>query len=258
MTKLYRSDSNVETLSDEPTSFLDALEDSVRDRVLVLDAEWNTLGKKTIEMMHRMGQIFREMKELLPHGNYMAWVRSRGSSISTASAWANVALYFESSQLENFEPSAARLLAAPSLPNEARKAAIELSRQRRINMQVAIELRDRYLPKIERSKREDLILSDPASLERIRRNPHLEVGRRLQNIRSDRDMSQEDLSDMINEILINVGAIGLPICGQSAISKVEAGVRSLSFLEGMAAAKVLGVDPEVLAPWNSGRYDWRT
>lgn len=245
--------------TEELTSYLDGLSASVQEQILELDIEWNELGKKTMQMMYRMGQICREAKELLPHGNYEKWLRSRGANRATASAWANVVLYFQLSQLENFEPSAARMLAAPSLPDALREEAIELAQQleppRKIGMREAFALRERYIP--ERTRREELVLSDPESLQKVKFNPHRLVGLRVQRIRSDRDMSQEDLSNRINQILLTVGAIGLPICGQSAISKVEAGVRSLSFLEGMAAAKVLKVAPDVFAPWNSGRYDWR-
>lgn len=83
----------------------------------------------------------------------------------------------------------------------------------------------------------------------ILRNPNSEIGDRARRIREDRDLSLLLLSDMMSAILIAYGAIGLPKYNQTALSLVESGRRSLSFLEGLSMCAVLRVDPMALAPW---------
>lgn len=79
-------------------------------------------------------------------------------------------------------------------------------------------------------------------------NPHLVVGEKLKEVREDRDISQEELILRVNKQLMLVGAIQLPIC-QSAISVIENGKRSLSLLEALATAQVLGISVYEFSPW---------
>lgn len=79
-------------------------------------------------------------------------------------------------------------------------------------------------------------------------NPHLVVGEKLKETREDRDISQEELILRVNKQLMLVGAIQLPLC-QSAISVIENGKRSLSLLEALATAQVLGISVYEFSPW---------
>lgn len=92
---------------------------------------------------------------------------------------------------------------------------------------------------------------------KIRFNPNHYVGRMLFCVRRDRDFSQQELVDKTNSLLHSAGAIGLPICGQSAVAKMEAGYRGVSYLEGIAIARVLGVPATVFAPWEDSSYDYK-
>lgn len=86
-----------------------------------------------------------------------------------------------------------------------------------------------------------------------RLNPHIVVGDRIRQIREDRELYQRDVADRMNRLLIANGAIGLPKYEQCALSNVERGNRSLSFLEGLALCESLGIHPFALAPWNDMR-----
>lgn len=94
-----------------------------------------------------------------------------------------------------------------------------------------------------------LFRSDDLDPVTTRMNPNVFVGRTLREHREDRDITQWDLMLATNEILIKFGALGFPICGQCTLSRIESGGRSLSLLEGLAIAEILGVHPTVFAPW---------
>lgn len=241
-------------------SYLEGVEQACRDRVIELNKEWIGLEQKAMQQMYRLGQICEEVKRLLPHGHYLTWLRTRGIGESTANSWVNIVEKFELNELDNFVPTAAVKLASPSLPETAREEARNLAASgTQVSTKVAIEIAERYLypmyspehePKTEEYQTED------ASRDR-RINPNRIVGTRFSNIRTDRDMSQKDVADKVNELLLSVGAVGFPLNGQDVIAKIEAGQRSLSLLEGLAAASVMRVSPSVFAPWEDGRYDYR-
>lgn len=88
-------------------------------------------------------------------------------------------------------------------------------------------------------------------------NPNIVIGERLRSHREDLDMTQWDVTLAINEILIQAGALGLPICGACTWSRIERGERSLTLLEGLAVSRILGIDAKILAPWNQSMItDW--
>ncbi|HEY9643071.1 MAG TPA: helix-turn-helix transcriptional regulator [Coleofasciculaceae cyanobacterium] len=70
-------------------------------------------------------------------------------------------------------------------------------------------------------------------------------------------MTQSQLSDALSEVLLALGAIGLPSDGQAIISKIETGLRSMSGFELLAIALILEVPPDVFAPWHDGSYEYR-
>jgi len=99
--------------------------------------------------------------------------------------------------------------------------------------------------------------SFPAQQLAERINPNNVIGNRLYKIREDRDMTQRQLANAMNDLLTRIGAIGLPVSDSSVIAKIENGDRSLSALEALVAAEVLRVPVTVFAPWNGGEYDYR-
>lgn len=124
--------------------YLSGLTSGIAAEVNALDQEFRALGRKTLEQMYHMGQIAVQMKTLLPKTNYKSWVKSVGDD-STLGAWANVAKQFDMTQIQSFVPSAARMLAAPSLPEAARREAIALSESGRVvDMKTAQQIRDRH------------------------------------------------------------------------------------------------------------------
>lgn len=126
------------------SDFLSGLEPEQAAEANLLDQEFRAIGRKTLEQMYRMGQINSRMKQLLPKGRYGKWVQSIGND-STLGAWSNVARRFELEELENFVPSAARILAAPTLPEAAREEAIELAQSGTVvDLKTAQEIRDRH------------------------------------------------------------------------------------------------------------------
>lgn len=68
------------------------------------------------------------MKEALPHGQFLPWLRAEfGWSERSAQNFMGVAEKFKSAKIADLpiQPSAAYLLAAPSVPDEAREKAVE-------------------------------------------------------------------------------------------------------------------------------------
>ena len=92
--------------------------DRIRERV-----------KKTVEDIIEIGNDLLAVKDALPHGQFVPWLQAEfGWAERTARNFMSVADQFGKSA--NFadlpiQPSAAYLLAAPSAPDEARKAALE-------------------------------------------------------------------------------------------------------------------------------------
>jgi transcriptional regulator with XRE-family HTH domain len=74
--------------------------------------------------------------------------------------------------------------------------------------------------------------------------PNKRVGQIIRNYRNDNDLSQRILAEEANKLLIKIGAAKIP--DKSAISRIESGERELKYLESLAIAKVLQVNPEEL------------
>jgi gas vesicle protein len=91
--------------------------DRIRERV-----------KKTVEDIIEVGNDLLGIKEALPHGQFLPWVKAEfGWSERTAQNFMSVAEQFKSAKIADLpiQPSAAYLLAAPSVPDEARQKAVE-------------------------------------------------------------------------------------------------------------------------------------
>lgn len=77
----------------------------------------------------RIGQFIREAKERLPHGTFIGWCESElpwgRTTVHRLARAAEVFGGVECSKLEQIEPSALYVLAAPSTPPEVRQKALE-------------------------------------------------------------------------------------------------------------------------------------
>jgi hypothetical protein len=84
--------------------------------------------RKTLEDLIEVGSDLLEVKEALPHGQFGAWLKAEfGWSERMAQNFMSVAERFKSAKFAELpiQPSAAYLLAAPAVPDEARQVAIE-------------------------------------------------------------------------------------------------------------------------------------
>jgi hypothetical protein len=75
-----------------------------------------------------VGNDLLAVKETLPHGQFLPWLKAEfGWSERTAQNFMSVAEQFKSAKIADLpiQPSAAYLLAAPSVPDEARQKAVE-------------------------------------------------------------------------------------------------------------------------------------
>jgi gas vesicle protein len=91
--------------------------DRIRERV-----------KKTVEDIIEVGNDLLSVKEALPHGQFLPWIKAEfGWSERTAQNFMSVAEQFKTAKIADLpiQPSAAYLLAAPSVPDEARQKAVE-------------------------------------------------------------------------------------------------------------------------------------
>jgi hypothetical protein len=84
--------------------------------------------KKTLEDLIEVGSDLLVVKEALPHGQFGAWLKAEfGWSERMAQNFMSVAERFKSANFAELpiQASAAYLLAAPAVPDEARQVAIE-------------------------------------------------------------------------------------------------------------------------------------
>jgi hypothetical protein len=84
--------------------------------------------RKTLEDLIEVGGDLLEVKEALPHGQFGAWLKAEfGWSERTAQNFMSVAERFKSAKFAELpiQPSAAYMLAAPAVPDEARQVAVE-------------------------------------------------------------------------------------------------------------------------------------
>jgi hypothetical protein len=84
--------------------------------------------KKTVEDIIEVGNDLLAVKEALPHGQFLPWLRAEfGWGERSAQNFMSVAEKFKSAKIADLpiQPSAAYFLAAPSVPDEARQKAVE-------------------------------------------------------------------------------------------------------------------------------------
>ena len=106
----------------------DLLETKVADKVRTSADRIRDRIKKTVEDIIEVGNDLLAVKEALPHGQFLPWIKAEfGWSERTAQNFMSVAEQFKSAKIADLpiQPSAAYLLAAPSVPDEAREKAVE-------------------------------------------------------------------------------------------------------------------------------------
>ncbi len=106
----------------------DLLETKVADKVRNAADRIRERIKKTVEDIIEVGNDLLAVKEALPHGQFLPWLRAEfGWSERSAQNFMSVAEKFKSAKIADLpiQPSAAYLLAAPSVPDEAREKAVE-------------------------------------------------------------------------------------------------------------------------------------
>ncbi len=106
----------------------DLLETKLADKVRSAADRIRERVKKTVEDIIEVGNDLLAVKEALPHGQFLPWLKAEfGWSERSAQNFMGVAEQFKSAKIADLpiQPSAAYLLAAPSVPNEAREKAVE-------------------------------------------------------------------------------------------------------------------------------------
>lgn len=98
--------------------------DKVRDTVVRIKER----VKKTVEDIIEVGKDLLNVRQQLEHGQFGTWLKAEfGWSERSAQNFMSVAEKFKSAKFADLpiQPSAAYLLAAPSVPDEARQKAVE-------------------------------------------------------------------------------------------------------------------------------------
>lgn len=106
----------------------DLLETKLADKVRTAADRIRERVKKTVEDIIEVGDDLLAVKEALPHGQFLPWLKAEfGWSERSAQNFMSVAEQFKSAKIAALpiQPSAAYLLAAPSVPDEAREKAVE-------------------------------------------------------------------------------------------------------------------------------------
>jgi hypothetical protein len=108
--------------------YYDLLESKIADKVRTAADRIRDRVKKAVEDIIEVGNDLLAVKEALPHGQFLPWLRSEfGWSERSAQNFMSVAEKFKSAKIADLsiQPSAAYFLAAPSIPDEARERAVE-------------------------------------------------------------------------------------------------------------------------------------
>jgi gas vesicle protein len=106
----------------------DQLETKLADKVRSAADRIRERIKRTVEDIVEVGHDLLAVKETLPHGQFLPWLKAEfGWSERSAQNFMSVAEQFKSAKIADLpiQPSAAYLLAAPSVPDEAREKAVE-------------------------------------------------------------------------------------------------------------------------------------
>lgn len=98
---------------------------------------------QTIESIVEIGSRLIEVKKSLKHGQYRQWLHSEFEmSIRTADNFTRVAQCFNDASFSELDiaKSALYLLAAPSVPDEAREEALNIAKNERVTQRKATEI----------------------------------------------------------------------------------------------------------------------
>jgi hypothetical protein len=117
---------------DEQTFDYDQLSPEARQGVQGAATKIRRLGKKTIENLIEIGRYLHEVNELLPHGQWGVWLQAEFAwSETSARRFMDIFMLFESANLANLPrlmtlaPSSVAELAAPSIPEVARREILD-------------------------------------------------------------------------------------------------------------------------------------
>lgn len=118
--------------------------------VLQQTSEIKGLFKQTVENILAIGQRLNEVKERLPHGQWLDWLKGEFDwTERTARNYRQVAQQFKSANFSELDIAASALyvLAAPSTSEEAREEALARAQAgERITVSSATDLRAKYTP----------------------------------------------------------------------------------------------------------------
>ncbi len=127
--------------------------------------------RNTLESAVKIGQELLAVKEALPHGQFLPWLQAEfGWAERTAYNFMSVAQRFELATIANLpiQPTAAYLLAGPSVPDEARQVAVEKAEAgEEINTKIATEI-VADTKKKQRPKRKKLVHANKLGLRLVK------------------------------------------------------------------------------------------
>jgi len=132
------------------------LDHDTRSFLQTKTAEIRILVKQTAQGVIDIGQRLLEVRDRLEHGQFLHWIETEfGWKKSTAYNLINVASNFQQVGNFDFSPKVLYLLAAPSVPEEARQEALSLAESgERITHQKAQEIIAKHKAEAEAAKRE--------------------------------------------------------------------------------------------------------
>lgn len=132
------------TISDVPDSTVSSF---IQDRAMMIRA----LGKQTTENVVAIGKALAEVKEVLPHGQWLPWLeREFGWSDRTARNFMSAATMPKSETVSDLAIDAGALykIAAPSTPEPVRKEALRRAEQgEHITRTVVAEIITEHTPR---------------------------------------------------------------------------------------------------------------
>ncbi|WP_009630473.1 DUF3102 domain-containing protein [Synechocystis sp. PCC 7509] len=140
--------------------------------------EIQALMKRTAQNIIEVGQKLIEVKNRLGHGYFLTWLQAEfGWSYPTAARFMQVANSFkETSQIENFAPSALYELAGASTPEAARNEAIARAKAgESITRQAAKSIKQKYVPPAAAPKSEPAPKLDVQPISQLSPTPQISL-----------------------------------------------------------------------------------
>ena len=157
-------------------------------------------AKDAMSSMVEAGIELNEMKAIIPHGHFWAWVRAETSwSEDTADRWMRVARAFgQIPHGADFSPTALYLLSSPKVPEEARREAVERAvAGEKITPDVAEKIVEKVDSELNEAIEDDGIEPiDPAETSRPHGSTSFEEDPETANDREDCIQAMQDVIDL--------------------------------------------------------------